>query len=142
MNKIYLKTDKKFKSVQDLLEYGFISRFNAHGYFVITYSDPECTIIQCSAYRRSFEDLLAIAKTYFPSTTEVRLMNVLKKMLNGQLKFYRCSSIKKIVFHKSGSFSLDTDNFSGYNDLPFCKSTYTPSQLSEIYQKTLKNGKK
>lgn len=87
MEKIYIRHDpnKKFKSVKELITYGYTGPVYGNGYkdtycFVTTYRDIAGTIRQCHAARRSFDDLLAIAKTYFPSTTKRKMAKVLSQL--------------------------------------------------------------
>lgn len=131
--KIYLK-EPNLTDLKSLINNGY----SANGYFVRTFNDETCISVQCrGGARRSFEDLLAISKTYFPKTTEVDLMKVLKQI---NIKFYFCSSVKKIVFHYLGIFNLEKNGFDQYLKLEnakrilYSENTYTLKQLSNIYE--------
>lgn len=97
-----------------------------------TFKDPECTKVECIAERRSFEDLLALARTYFPETKETDLMSVLIEL---GMKYYECSDIGKIVFHYAGTYYV-SDGFdnSNINDCRLVDNTYIPSELQKIYE--------
>jgi hypothetical protein len=105
-----------------------------------TYKDTGCSIIECKAERRSFEDLLCLAQTYFPETTEVQLMSVLKEL---NLRYYFCSDIRKLVFHYKGDFYLSGNSFRSHfnqNGAFRCykEGTYTPQMLSDIYEQLIR----
>jgi heme oxygenase len=106
-----------------------------------TYLDSEFKYIECTRSRRSFEDLLLISKTYFPRTKKKELMQAL---INNKILFYRCSEIKKIVFHYCGDFSIERRNFLNFKNkgLLFKKETHKPEQLHRILKQTLKEMKK
>lgn len=112
---------------------------NRRNYARSTFKDPECTMPECCAGRRSFEDLLCLARTYFPKTTEVELMTVLKEL---EIKFYFCYDIKKMVFHYQGTESVSKSGFEewAFRDDHIVKGSYTPTQLGEIYQKAYETG--
>lgn len=90
---IYFKQAKGAIDVEDLFKKGF-----AEGYFHKTYTDPECTSEQCHFARRSFKDLVEIAQTYFPETTEEQVANALVD----KYKCFFCGGIKKWVFFNHG----------------------------------------
>lgn len=96
-------------------------KVNGYG-FHKTYFDPECTKEECHCARRSFEDLLAICKTYFPRTTKKHLARLLynlwlTKKLNIATSF--CPDIGAVVFRLHYNNSKWATNFSsidnGYN---------------------------
>lgn len=71
--KIYVKTDEKPKTVRNLLPLLF-DRYTMDSLVLYkgaeTYSDKECQNIQCYKGRyRSFDDIYACCKTYFPAVT-------------------------------------------------------------------------
>lgn len=99
---IYLKIPegKKFRSIEELLMYGFSEVRGDIKYFVTTYLDKECTVQQChNEASRSFEDLLEICQTYFPSTTKKRLAQMMYRTFE-RTKFSPtfCGDIDKVVF--------------------------------------------
>lgn len=99
---IYLKIPegKKFRSIEELLMYGYTQHGGYINYFTTTYKDKECTIQQChSNASRSFEDLLEICQTYFPSTTKKRLAQMMYRTFE-RTKFSPtfCDNIDKVVF--------------------------------------------
>jgi hypothetical protein len=134
--KLYITPCPNFsvKTVQDLIESLFKepSTLKKRKYARPTYKDKACTKVECSAGRRSFEDMLVLARTRFPNTTEKCLMKALKEL---KLKFYYCHQIHKAIFHYVGGYgyTLAKDNFHKLPPGPYEKETYTPSKLSEIY---------
>jgi len=68
---IYLKIEKP-NSVEELLLKLFLSELNStYNTGSNTYTDIECTQIQCEAGKwRSFDDIYEIVNTYFPNTDE------------------------------------------------------------------------
>lgn len=135
--KIYIKHDKSypFASVRDVIYSLFRNGDGSRrSYAMLTYSDADCTRVECSAGRRSFEDLLCLARTYFPETTEVELMAVMKEL---KLTFYFCCDIHKIVFFYMGDFDLTDEN--GLKSLTgdsrtYAAGTYKAEELVNIYE--------
>ena len=135
--KIYIKHDKgsPFTSVKDVI-YALFRNGDGQrrSYAMVTYSDEACERAECFGGRRSFEDLLCLAKTYFPETTETELMDVMKEL---ELTFYFCSDIHKIVFFYMGDFDLT--NKSGLEHLTggyrsYAAGTYKAEELLAIYE--------
>ena len=124
LEKIYFK-DPDTENLNKLL----LSLYNSNGYSVPTYHDEQMSQIQCTAHRRSFEDLLAIANTYFPKTTEKEL---LKSLIEIEMKFYFCNAIKKIVFHFNGTYLITKFNFENLKLDKITKYSYTPKMLNLI----------
>lgn len=107
-------------------------------YSITTYYDKECTLIECSKLRRSFEDLLEICRTYFPSTTEEDLM---KELLDSTyLKWSKCGDINKIVFYGLGFYKIDIEFFERYEKIYrlYSKNTYTLTDLIKIAKRAEK----
>ena len=131
--KLYIKKPN-LKSLKDLIKSGY----DKNGIrFVATYYDKSYKKIQCpNDRRRSFEDLLAVSKTYFPKTTQIQLMSVLKDL---DIKWYCCGYVKKIVFHHAGTFNLNENTFQKYRNyhgnVRYADSTYSLNDLSKIYNK-------
>lgn len=131
--KLYIE-EPNLKSLKDLIKSGY----DKNGIrFVETYYDKNYKNVQClNDKRRSFEDLLAVSKTYFPKTTQVQLMNVLKDL---DILWYYCSHVKKIVFHHAGNFNLYDNSFQKYRDyhqnVIYADSTYSLNDLNKIYNK-------
>jgi len=129
--KLYINTNKQFNDINELLTFCYPTGDYFREY---TYFDKECTQIQCSASRRSFEDLLSLCKTYFPETTEKDLM---KTLIDMGMRYYRCGGIGKIVFHYRGDY-LVKDGFSiGLDNLGYVEETYLPKRLREIHEEVL-----
>lgn len=129
--KIYFKGGNESTDLDNLLRL----LFSHNGYSVATYFDKECTDMQCyHGSRRSFEDLLCIANTYYPETSEEDLMRAL---VNIEINYYFCSDIHKIVFHYAGSYNPSTHGFQieKYNNVRYKVNTYTLPMLQEIYNK-------
>ena len=126
MEKIYFKQAYKATNLDDLL----LLLFSNNVYAVKTYHDEFFKHIQCRAgSRRSFEDLLSIAKTYYPETTEEELM---QSLINIRINFYYCHDISKIVFLGShGTILTKFVNFNDYNG-KVREDSYTQEQLNKI----------
>lgn len=93
---IYFYGGEKATTLLELLKLGF----SAEGgdFFVETYTDNKYENWQAKeGARRSFSDLLEIARTYFPDTTEKQLMMAMKEM--GCYAMF-CSDINKISFRR------------------------------------------
>lgn len=99
MEKIYLKGGHKHATVSDLLAFGF-SNTDEVGMFARTYSDPDCLEAQCHEARRSFSDIFAICKTYFPEATREEVAHTLLNMKYMACTF--CGDINKLVFRAVG----------------------------------------
>ena len=98
-----------------------------------TYHDKDCTRLECSAFRRSFEDLLTLARTYFPDTTKKELMLVLVDL---DLSWTFCGDIGKIVFYYIGSDDICARDFEATikrTHLKYTDDTYTAKALLDIY---------
>jgi hypothetical protein len=130
--KLYFRNGKSASSLKELIDLLYredngIRQVTAR----TTYCDEKCEVAECYSARRSFEDLLAISRTYFPETTEVELMKVLKEL---DMSFWYCSDIKKLVFFYAPSHgaitsaSLDNPTLDSY----LRKDTYTGKQLAKI----------
>lgn len=115
---IYLNTaGKEFKDITEIITFGYDGGYI---YFKPTYSDPECTKLQCHQARRSFSDLLELCQTYFPETTKEQLAYVLLNKVEN-LNVFFCNDIRKFVFesylhtgicrkshyHEKGKIGLD-----------------------------------
>lgn len=73
MDKIYIQTDKRPKTVRELLRklYSIEIVYNKVKRATSTYSNKECTILQCGPEKnRSFRDVYALCKTYFHNVSE------------------------------------------------------------------------
>lgn len=108
------------------------SLFMNSGYAYPTYFDKKCSKLQCDGRRRSFEDLLLIANTYFKGTSEEDLMQAL---MNINILYYHCSHINKIVFHYNASYAIN-NNFE-YKKEKFAEGTYLPTKLESIVNNIL-----
>lgn len=129
MEKIYFKNAEKTTTLEELLRLGYADDM----YFTETFADSEFKFQQCGAKsRRSFEDLLAIANTYFPNTTEEDLMLALTKLKF--IKFYYCWDVEKIVFHGAGIYKIPDFNLLCQNPEYYKENTYLPQKLKQIYE--------
>lgn len=73
---IYLKLNNPPKDINELMQH-FFRKHQGQSYFkgVETYSDLECTSVQCPARKyRSFDDLYECVRNYFPGTTAKQVM--------------------------------------------------------------------
>lgn len=130
---IYIKIlNSKPASIKDLL-----MNVTIGPYWKPTYQDSDCTILECNAKRRSFEDICCIVNTYFPEASEVDIMQNLRDL---RFHFYFCAHIRKIVFHYINTdYSVEKGNF---YDLPvvrvYNEKTYTKEELQAIYNQCKK----
>lgn len=137
--KIYFNVTKKVKNVQELIDNLYRTNNNRSNNFAKkTYNEPELITEQCHSARRSFEDLFNIAKTYFPESTKVDVMNALLNIKN--ITFFRCYTINKIVFSKNNGYKISINNLEILENNYYTAKTYTPKKLIEILKKTLKDN--
>lgn len=134
--KIYVKIKEgvKINNIKELIEYLYSKDGSDHHYSQKTYRDEGCTNTQCKGYRRSFEDLYDLSKTYFPNATKPELMSALMSI--PRLRWYRCNDIGKIVFHGAGSRQVSKEHFQiginiGLNGR-LTKETHKLNELIEI----------
>lgn len=103
MQRIYVPFGKDYETVYGLLEHGFNDENNnsyQRGKFSRTYSNPECTQLQCTVARRSFGDIFYLCKTYFPNTTREEVAYNLLSIPHMRAIF--CDDIGKLVFRAIG----------------------------------------
>ena len=102
---IYVKfaEENKPKTVREFLNKFFSSHSEGYLRNVKTYSDKECTILQCNSDKyRSFDDIFELVKTYYPIVsigTIFKILLTLKPEHNQStynLFMMSCSDIKKI----------------------------------------------
>lgn len=135
---MYIVPHIPINSLNDLIKCLYTAKdtLERQWYANYTYLDKEFTQVECYGQRRSFEDLLTLANTYFPGTTEIQLMCVLKDL---QLMMSYCEDICKIVFFTQGGYSLRKENFDEFInwDEHYVDGTYEPPKLLEIWEQTL-----
>ena len=102
---IYVKfaEESKPKTVREFLHKFFSSYKEQYLRNVKTYSDKECTILQCNSDKyRSFDDIFELVKTYYPTVsigTIFKILLTLKPKHNQStynLFMMSCKNIKKI----------------------------------------------
>ena len=102
---IYVKfaEESKPKTVREFLHKFFSSYKDQYLRNVKTYSNKECTILQCDSDKyRSFDDIFELVKTYYPTVsigTIFKILLTLKPKHDGtvyNLFMMSCSGIKKI----------------------------------------------
>lgn len=102
---IYVKfaEENKPKTVREFLHKFFSSYKEQYLRNVKTYSNKECTILQCDSDKyRSFDDIFELVKTYYPTVsigTIFKILLTLKPKHNDivyNLFMMNCSGIKKI----------------------------------------------
>lgn len=94
---LYVKEERK-PTLYEFLKHCFSIEGNS-GCFVPTYTDKECTILECRVARRSFEALLEISQTYYPKCSEKALARIIYKLNDlDNLYAYPCGTVKNIVF--------------------------------------------
>ncbi len=112
-----------------------------------TYDDPECKILQCERHARSFDELLEIVKTYYPSTTPkilvYHLLTVVYHNRKGNLMYPylgTCSGMNRI---KYVPYYDKTAVTSAYFTAKMRESKYTWGELLKLHNiKTLADLRK
>lgn len=131
--KMYIVQNVPITSLATMLECLFTNPDGSPRLFANpTYLDIECTVVECTGSRRSFEDLLVLANTYFPGTTEEDLM---KAIIEVNLGYLYCPDIKKIVFcvYPTKLTKENLDEAIDW-DKPYCnEETFTPDRLMAVY---------
>lgn len=108
-DKLYLDKDR-FKSVKSIIEYMYPK--NEVYCIKHTYFDKNCSERQCSAKRRSIDDIIIIVRTYFPKSP---IKKILKALEDCNMSFYFCDTIERIVFHRvSDAHLFYKDAFQNY----------------------------
>lgn len=138
MNKIYIKGLENPKDIHTILSELFKRNLGDCMRDVETFSNKECTIIQCSTgRRRSFDDIMDIVHTYLP---EARIEEVLHEVLIlgvkaahlGEHKFpymFICTDINKPVLLYVSYLCPNTD----MNNDRAHMSKYTWTSLLKIF---------
>ena len=132
--KIYINNGNKQNSLKDLIDLLYSGELGRTILASETYSDEACTVKECRPARRSFEDLLRIAKTYFPDTDEKDLMSTLKEL---EMRFWFCGDIEKFVFMgPEQGYPINTEKFELHTeteeDRIYADDTYTLDDLINI----------
>jgi hypothetical protein len=132
--RIYVKPIEglEIKSVKDLIDTLYRNNSTTIRYAANeTYKDKNLTKRQCHQAIRSFDDLLRIARTRFPDTSEKELMGVLKE-LNFSVDF--CYDVRKFVFTRQygNADYLTPQRFNGWSFTKPIKTSYTAQELANI----------
>lgn len=128
---IYFKGGEKAKNVKELLELGFVEKWN-HPYgkdiykFCKTFKDEGCWAIDFKIARRSFKDLFEIAKTYFPKITKEEFAYILLNQIPQMYSFY-CPTTSLVVFMKLVN---DTNKKCKYNTSTFARTKKDINNIS------------
>jgi len=108
--KIYVKTQEKFKNHKELIKFLF-KIYTTNG-FPETYSNKECTVLQCEANKmRSFDNIYYIVKTYFPIISHKTVFKTLLLCRRKSGNYYNypnlgcCGTMRRIRF----TFAYDTE---------------------------------
>lgn len=132
---IYVKFAKK-KKPRTVLE--FLDKFynkavysNTYLRASVTFFDKECKKVQCDRVSRSFDDLLIMINTYYPSIKPLKLMHYLlifrKNLPTGiQVKPYLgfCGGMQRIKY-----LPYQQTNYPNDIDRKMSKSKYTWEEL-------------
>lgn len=143
MDKLYIK-DPKTDSLYSLIYNGFDCDDSSESGFDETFEDEEFTISQCKeGANRSFEDLLAVSRAYFPETTPKQLKDVLYTLNNEKaLTNLYCSNIGKWVFLHAdtnedwkgeidnNNWTFEADDSDYYEEKG--KGEYTMKEIAEL----------
>ena len=100
---------KKPRTINEFLLTFYTQREgSSQAYAAITYTNKECTYVQCDKIRRSFDDLLEIVQTYYPSTTpELLISRLLKLKIPNYNSIYliNCEGMRKLrISYYNGGF--------------------------------------
>ena len=109
--KLYVEEKRENERITTFLKkcYNFKTSYNI--VFTRTYFDELCEKQQCKKGNRSFEDLYAVIKTYYPNCTKKHFAKQLEKLLKeSKLRLLFCPDIQKWVF-MSVSFGGDSKEF-------------------------------
>jgi len=122
--KIYLKLNKKPKTIQELLLELFAYGNNDKRTNVNTYNNKDCTSLQCNENKfRSFDEVYDIICTYFPRTTLKEAIHELISLDFGlenplYIKMINCSTINRIVlYYTTESFNSNIFGIAKYNSI-------------------------
>jgi hypothetical protein len=98
--KLYVETEKiKGERITTFLKKCYNLYPNSYNIvFTRTYFDKLFQNKQCKKGNRSFEDIYAVIKTYYPNCTKKHFANQLEKIIkNSNIKFLFCPDIQKWV---------------------------------------------
>lgn len=158
--KLYIKLNKEPKTCNELLIkfFSFMFYKTADAKPVATYSDKECTLVQCVAGKyRSFDDIYYLCTTYFPEMTPKDVLHELlildiKHPETGVSYTYHlghCLTMKRIrwiVYHCQGpryNFLIELqkyDSIWSWKDLFDMIGIKSQEELYEYKKNHLKNN--
>lgn len=138
-NKLYIRNSEQAETLEKLMLIGFAGHYM--GFFQNTFLDIECNKLEDKQRRRSFDDLLVVARTYFPETTEEELAQVLTKIPKMRALF--CRDIEKVVFVRDtdSKFKIDLNSANSYTkgQSKYCANDIY--KLAGIEEKTIEHDK-
>lgn len=127
--KIFVK-DPVLTDLKSFFEKCFTFPIGKYSYkFVKTYLDATCTEQESMPARRSFDDLLLIARTYFPDVSETEVIKTLSSI--DRMRCFVCTDINKPVFYIR-SYLDNCDTFSAMGTHLTGKSAYSIDKLKEL----------
>lgn len=109
--KLYVEEKRENERITTFLKkcYNFKTSYNI--VFTRTYFDELCEKQQCKKGNRSFEDLYAVIKTYYPNCTKKHFAKQIEKLLKkSKIRLLFCPDIQKWVF-MSVNFGGDSKEF-------------------------------
>jgi hypothetical protein len=125
---------KRSRSVKEFITLLYSYHNGSYLTSVETYSDKECTVVQCKKGKyRSIDEILEILQTYYPSLS---IKKLIKSLYN--TKIIKDEDNKEYTFHSLHCFQIvkTTTLFTPFpgNGCGGIKgiSLYSPDQLNEI----------
>lgn len=110
--KLYVEEKRENERITTFLKKCYNIKPNSYNIvFTRTYFDELCETQQCKKGNRSFEDLYAVIKTYYPNCTKKHFAKQIEKLLKkSRIRLLFCPNIQKWVF-MSISFGTDSKEF-------------------------------
>jgi hypothetical protein len=114
--KLYVKINKvKNEHIVTFLKRCYSEGFTGYGHkFTTTYSNPECTEIQCVPCRRSFDDLLHVVKTYYPNVSNKHIAKQIEKLTKHnsvnnsvRLNLLFCPHADRWIMYENSNCNID-----------------------------------
>lgn len=112
--KLYVEIEKiKGERITTFLKKCYNIKPNSYDIiFTKTYFDESCQTQQCKNGNRSFEDLYAVIKTYYPNCTKKHFAKQLEKLLKeSKIRLLFCPDIQKWVFMNISLFSTEDNQY-------------------------------
>ena len=111
--KLYVEEKRENKRITTFLKKLYNIQPNSYNIvFTKTYFDESCQTQQCKKGNRSFEDLYAVIKTYYPNCTKKHFAKQLEKLLKeSKIRLLFCPDIQKWVLMNIGTWSTEDNQY-------------------------------